>query len=271
MLGWLAHPVANVDRRWRRLLAALLATVCAVAVAPSFVVAAPPTTTLTFDELSTRPVNGVQVAGVSFDFRVGGAASSDATYGAFGPGSTTYVQDPSLEGTTAGALTLRFSHPTTVLEFGLALSSTATLTPGATIELYKPGGHLRAVRTLTTQSLISFTERFTYQGGAIGSARITSSPLADRFALDNLTFRALPPGQLRSGAATTARGADELAEVGGAARPVSRGRLYGTLHPFHVARLSDLPRWGHARGHTIRSADPRGTGPCRLPGEAREL
>src|SRR3954454_14133350 len=113
MLGWLAHPVANVDRRWRRLLAALLATVCAVAVAPSFVVAAPPTTTLTFDELSTRPVNGVQVAGVSFDFRVGGAASSDATYGAFGPGSTTYVQDPSLEGTTAGALTLRFSHPTT--------------------------------------------------------------------------------------------------------------------------------------------------------------
>jgi hypothetical protein len=164
--------------------------------------AAPPTTTLTFDELSFQPVNGLHFGGVAFAFEVGGAPSTDATYGAFGPGSTIFVQDPSLEGNSAGRLTLRFDHPTTVLQFGLALSTFGSLNPGARVELFNPGGHSRGTIPLNTQSLVSFTEgRFDYKGGAIGSAVITFDPTAGRFALDNLTFRALPPGKTRTAGA----------------------------------------------------------------------
>ena len=161
--------------------------------------AAPPTTTLTFDELSFQPVNGLHFGGVAFAFDVGGAPSTDATYGAFGPGSTTFVQDPSLEGNSAGRLTLRFDHPTTVLQFGLALSTFGSLNPGARVELFNPGGHSRGTIPLNTESLVSFTEgRFAYKGGAIGAAVITFDPTAGRFALDNLSFRALPPGKSRA-------------------------------------------------------------------------
>jgi hypothetical protein len=156
--------------------------------------AAPPTTTLTFDELSFQPVNGLHFGGVTFGFEVAGSPSADASYGAFGPGTITFVQDPSLEGNAAGALTLRFDQPTTVLQFGLALSTFDTLTPGARVELINPGGHSRGTILLNTRSLIAFTEgRFSYKGGAIGAAVITFEPTAGRFALDNLTFRAPPP------------------------------------------------------------------------------
>lgn len=175
-----------------------LALACVVVLPAGASTATPPTTTLTFDELSFQPVNGLHFAGVTFAFDIAGSPSTDATYGAFGPGSITHVQDPSLEGNSAGRLTLRFDHPTTVLEFGLALSTFGSLDPGARVELFNPGGHLIGTLPLNTQSLISFTEgRFAYRGGAIGTAIITFDPTAGRFALDNLTFRALPPGQSR--------------------------------------------------------------------------
>ena len=87
-------------------------------------------------------MNGLHFSGVTFAFDVGAVPSTDATYGAFGPGSITYVQDPSLEGNSAGRLTLRFDQPTTVLQFGLALSTGGSLSPGARVELFNPGGIL---------------------------------------------------------------------------------------------------------------------------------
>jgi hypothetical protein len=185
-----------------------LALACVVLLPAGASTAAPPTTTLTFDELGFQPVNGLHFAGVTFAFDIAGSPSTDAAYGAFGPGSITYVQDPSLEGNSAGRLTLRFDHPTTVLEFGLALSTFGSLNPGARVELFNPGGHSIGTILLNTESLISFTEgRFAYKGGAIGLAVITFDPTAGRFALDNLTFRALPPGQSRNAAtgSTTSR------------------------------------------------------------------
>jgi hypothetical protein len=179
----------------RALCSTVLVVGCFLLVPAGLSSAAPPTTTLTFDELDFQPVDGLHFGGVTFAFQVGGLPSNDAFYGAFGPGRITYVQDPSLEGNAAGTLTMQFDHPTTVLEFGLALSTFGTLTPGARIELFNPGGHSRGTLTLDTQSLVSFTEgRFSYRGGAIGAAVITfPSTAAARFALDNLTFRAQPP------------------------------------------------------------------------------
>jgi hypothetical protein len=155
--------------------------------------AAKPVTTLTFDELPFQPVDGLSISGVTFGFQLGGVPSTDANYGAFGPGSTTYVQDPSLEGNSAGVLTMTFDQPTTVLEFGIARSCGCTLTPGVSVELLQPGaaGRSRGVNTLTTSPIISFSEAlFSYSGPAVQTAVITfpSSGVAPRFALDNLKF-----------------------------------------------------------------------------------
>jgi hypothetical protein len=155
--------------------------------------AAKPVTTLTFDELSFQPVDGLSFSGVTFGFQIGGVPSADANYGGFGPGSITFVQDPSLEGSSDGVLTLTFDQPTTVLEFGIARSCICTLTPGVSVELFKPGaaGRSRGVMTMTTSPVVSFSEAlFSYSGPAIGTAVITfpSSGLASRFALDNLKF-----------------------------------------------------------------------------------
>ena len=68
--------------------------------------AAKPVTTLSFDEVPFQPVDGLDVSGVTFGFQIGGVPSTDAHYNAFGPGTTTFVQDPSLEGNAAGVLTL---------------------------------------------------------------------------------------------------------------------------------------------------------------------
>jgi hypothetical protein len=155
--------------------------------------AAQPVTTLTFTELPAQPVNGVSVSGVTFRFEIGGVSSADAIYGGFGPGSITFVQDPSLEGNAGGVLTLTFDRPTTVLEFGIARSCICTLTPGVSVELFKPGaaGGSRGIITQTTNPLVSFSEGlFSYSGPAIQTAVITfpSAGIAPRFALDNLTF-----------------------------------------------------------------------------------
>jgi hypothetical protein len=155
--------------------------------------AAKPLTTLTFDELTFQPVDGLSFGGVTFGFQINGVPSTDAHYGAFGPGSTTFVQDPSLEGNSAGVLTLTFDQPTTVLEFGLARSCLCTLTPGVTVELFKPGAarRSRGIITLTTSPVVSFSEGlFSYSGPAIQTAVITfpSPGLASRFAFDNLKF-----------------------------------------------------------------------------------
>lgn len=149
-----------------------------------------PLTTLTFDELPSQPVDGLSVNGVTFDFDLG----ADARYGSSGPGSILYVQDPSLEGNSYGALTLTFDQPTTVLEFGIARSCFGcTLAPGVAVELFKPGGHDRSDRiiTMTTSPHGSFSQAlFSYSGPAIQKAvvRFPSPEQAFRFALDNLRF-----------------------------------------------------------------------------------
>jgi hypothetical protein len=152
-----------------------------------------PLTTLTFDELPTQSIDGLSFKGVTFAFDDGGVASADAVYSGAGPGSITWVQDPSLEGAAKGTLTLILEQPTTVLEFGIARNCVCTLEPGVSVELFRPGASTSSsgTMTLTTSPLISFSEAlFSYSGPAVHKAVITfSSPeIADRFSLDNLSF-----------------------------------------------------------------------------------
>jgi hypothetical protein len=146
--------------------------------------------TLTMDERPTTQANGLTIEGVTFGYTVNGVNSSDATFAGAGPGSTTFVQDPSLEGGTAGVLTVDFAHPTNVVRFGVALSTFDDLTPGVTVRLFNPGGRLRQTVPLATRSSSSFTEAsFSYSHGAVGRIELAFNRAADRFAFDNLTFR----------------------------------------------------------------------------------
>jgi hypothetical protein len=150
--------------------------------------------TLTFDELPFQPVDNLSFQGVTFDFKVGGVDSTDASYGAGGPGIITFVQDPSLEGTASGILTLDFATAISTLQFGVALSTFASLTPGFTVELFDPALMSLGITPVNTSSLFSFTEGlFTYSGAPVTRAVIdftenfTYGEL-NRFALDNLIY-----------------------------------------------------------------------------------
>lgn len=146
--------------------------------------------TITFDELPRQSVHGLSFAGVNFFFEVGGQSSSDAFFNSGGPGSITHVQDPSLEGTTDGILTLTFDAPTPVLEFGVAINVSQVLSPGVIVELLGPDGDLIERIAVTTSPLVSFTEaRVRHEGALVGTAVIDfQPPFTTRFALDNLTF-----------------------------------------------------------------------------------
>jgi PEP-CTERM motif len=147
-------------------------------------------TTLTFNELPFQPVDDLTFQGVTFDFKVAGVDSADATYNTDGPGSITYVQDPSLEGTSSGILALDFATPTPVLQFGVALATIGTLTPGFTVELFDASLVPIGSFSVITQDLAGFTEgQFVYPGGSsVGRAVVSFDASAARFAFDNLKF-----------------------------------------------------------------------------------
>ena len=156
--------------------------------------------TLDFTELPFQPVDGLSYMGVTFGFSVGGSPSTDARYHAGGPGSVIFVQDPSLEGTTAGILTLDFATPTSMLEFGVALNTYDAVTQGFVVRLYDTS--LIGVYQVNTSPLVSFSEgQFTYSGprrvthAAIGF----NDQVVSRFALDNLTYTVPAPGAILLG------------------------------------------------------------------------
>jgi hypothetical protein len=105
-----------------------------------------------------------------------------------------FVQDPSLEGTTAGRLRVVFDKPTTFVQFGVALSTAGTLKPGCKVKLLDAGNDLiQKVRWMTTRPVggDTFTEgQFTYNGSrAVKTLSIvfnTQGPT--RFAFDNLSY-----------------------------------------------------------------------------------
>lgn len=152
-------------------------------------------TAIRFSELTPQPVNGVVEKGVTFGFKVGGVASTDATFGGAGPGQLKYVQDPSLEGNAAGVLTLKWATPTVLVKFGIARNSGTPLTPGVTVKLFDASGVLigtfhKAVAPIAgyppfDEGLFNHTSTV-----AVAKAVITfNSPTsATRFALDNLTY-----------------------------------------------------------------------------------
>lgn len=161
--------------------------------------------TLTFDELSNQPVDGLSYMGVTFGFTVGGVSSADARYNAFGPGTIMNLQDPSLEGNVLGILTLDFTPlPTDQLQFGVALETFVPLTPGFTVELFDQSLVSLGITNVNTFTPVSWSEAlYTYSGGTLirrAVIDLNEMGVQNRFALDNLTFNPVPaPGAILLG------------------------------------------------------------------------
>jgi hypothetical protein len=153
------------------------------------------TQTLTFDELPFQPVDGLHFKGVTFGFTINGVHSTDADYHAFGPGVTTYTSDPSLEGNANGVLTLDFDQPLSFIQFGVALSTHATLTSGATVKLYDPSTALIGVFPVSTSpgGFFFTSGQFSYSGSLVSRAVVSfNSAAASRFVVDNLLVTGTP-------------------------------------------------------------------------------
>ena len=151
--------------------------------------------TLTFDELPTQPVDGLSYMGVTFGFKVDWIPSTDAVYNGIGPGNLTYLQDPTLEGTTAGVLILDFANPTDQLDFGIALNSYYAVPTAYVVKLYDSTYTPIGTFTGDTSPLVLWSEgQFTYSGTQVSRAAISfNNQAANRFAIDNLTFNSVNP------------------------------------------------------------------------------
>ncbi|HEX4950734.1 MAG TPA: VPLPA-CTERM sorting domain-containing protein [Blastocatellia bacterium] len=148
--------------------------------------------TLTFTELTARPVHGVSIAGVTFSFTINGTASNQALYGATLPGSTANVSPPALIGSTLGILTLNFAQATDFLRFGITFNSFNTLDPAVTVQLFDASLALIGSSTVRTLATTSFTDgSFNRTSVSIGRAILTFNPSVSTFALDNLSFNSL--------------------------------------------------------------------------------
>lgn len=150
--------------------------------------------TLTFDEIATPVPGGIESNGVTFSLEVGMAPSNDLTYGHSGLGDLTFVQGKVLEGDAAGVLTIDFSQPTDIVEFGLAINTITTPDfHAADVELFDTSLQSLGVTPLLTSSLLTFSEgSFAYSGPDVMRVVIDFDDaipaLPPRFAIDNLTF-----------------------------------------------------------------------------------
>lgn len=158
--------------------------------------------TLTFDELSKQPVDGLSYNGITFGFKVNWVPSTDAVYNDIGPGILTYLQDTTLEGTTAGVLTFDFANPTDQLDFGIALNSYYAVPTAYVVKLYDSTYTPIGTFTGGTSPLVNWSEgQFTYSGTRVRRAVIGfNNQAASRFAIDNLTINPIPaPGAVLLG------------------------------------------------------------------------
>lgn len=146
-------------------------------------------TTITMDELDEQSVNGLSLKGAHFSFAIDGSASLDARINASGVGALTYVQDPSLEGSTAGVLSIDFAQAVNTISFGVALSSEFELQDAALIRLVAADATPIADQWVSTLPLILFSEaRYEYTGQAVSRIEVSFADHSNRFVIDNLSF-----------------------------------------------------------------------------------
>ncbi len=147
------------------------------------------TVSLTFDELSA-PADGLTVKSVTFSYTLNGSPSDQAHYGAYGPGESLYISDPSLLGNPAGILGWTFAHAAESFEFGVGLNTSGLPVTAATVSIFDSGNALLAAIPVTFVTELFFLEaKVSYAASDIRSVSIDfDESQAGLFAVDNLIY-----------------------------------------------------------------------------------
>ena len=143
------------------------------------------TITLTIAEVPTQPINGLVVSkgGLNFAFANPGQT---LFYNSGGPGSVTFVQDPSIQGSPS-PFSIAFSSPVSSIQFGM-VGLSLTLIPLATVQLFNASSVPFATLPLNATLADPFAEGlFSFSGGAVTNIAITPNTNPVRLAFDNLT------------------------------------------------------------------------------------
>jgi len=134
---------------------------------------------------------GHTIPPLSFNFKVDGVPSPDATFVVGGPGSTAYVQSPLIEGNAAGILYVDFGADVNYAGFGFALSCSPTIANAVTVIAYD--SMLTPVATIYADGISTgfpFAENWVdiAPDALFRSLAIDFYDPCGRFALDNLTY-----------------------------------------------------------------------------------
>ena len=167
---------------------------------------------LRFDEVTSQPVDGLSINGMTFGFELDGQPSDDAIFGASRVDESALQDGFILEGNAAGILTVNFATPANHVSFDFSLLTPdgqpvdrslppyKTTSPpptgesegdGIFVRLYDLAGNLIENRTVApfNPQADAFSEAsFNYDGPAIGSIQIDFHHDPDiRFGIDNLS------------------------------------------------------------------------------------
>ena len=127
-----------------------------------------------------------------------GFSSADATIGDLGPGVTTYVEVPNMEGPTSGTLSIDFGLQATSATFGFVLQCGPPIVDGATAQALdandNPVGSQVSIDALNFGSGWPENQLTVAPGGAFRAVEITfnSGSGCNRFAFDNLAYDGQP-------------------------------------------------------------------------------
>jgi len=158
-------------------------------------------TTITFDELSVRPLNGVSINGVTFAFT---GFSPDIPTALFGTtfasyGETQILAAPWAAGASAGELRMHFDQPVSAVSFDVGLTTTLTLGNGFFVSAYN-GETLLGSFTVSTRpnkpGPFAFSEgTFSYSGVSqpVTDLTVTFNQTSNQnFVMDDLYFVQVP-------------------------------------------------------------------------------
>jgi hypothetical protein len=153
------------------------------------------TVTLTMDEVSLQPIDGLAVpkGGITFTFS---DAGGNLNYDSPGVGTLTYVQDPTIAGPPE-PFGVAFSVPVYTFQFGMAGNSTS-IAPMATVKLYNGATLITTVplnSSVTHTSPIATEEgQFSYSSATpVTSITVTPTNTFAVIAFDNLAVTNTPP------------------------------------------------------------------------------
>jgi hypothetical protein len=142
------------------------------------------TVTLTMSEVPIQLIDGLVVSKGGLNFTFANAART-LFYNSSGPGTVTYIQDPSIQG-TASQFSVSFSAPVFSVQFGMAELS-SSLGQLATVDLFNASSIPFATVVLNATLVDPFAEGlFNFSGGPVTNIRVTPT-VAPALAFDNLT------------------------------------------------------------------------------------